>query len=90
MYPQSMFKSKNKKNIKHFHLKIIIFRAVKYCSLLHRRIFVMVVQLPLPSSSGVEKRHDGECRPCIVTLNIAPVCGLDGKTYDNLSVMKCA
>ena len=33
--------SKNKKNITNFHLKIIIFRAVKYCSLLHMLVFVM-------------------------------------------------
>ena len=34
--------SKNKKNITNFHLKIIIFRAVKYCSLLHRLVFLMI------------------------------------------------
>ena len=33
--------SKNKKNIKNFLLKIIIFTAVKYQSILHRRVFVM-------------------------------------------------
>ena len=29
------------KIIKTFHLKIIIFTAVKYCSILHGRVFVM-------------------------------------------------
>ena len=33
--------SKNKKIITFFHLKIIIFTAVKYQSILHRRVFVM-------------------------------------------------
>ena len=41
MYPQSMFWSKNKKNIKNCHLKIVIFTAVKYCCILHGRVFVM-------------------------------------------------
>ena len=33
--------SKNKKNITIFHLKIIIFTAVKNCSILYGRVFVM-------------------------------------------------
>ena len=33
--------SKNKKKITIFHLKIINFIALKYCSILHRRVFVM-------------------------------------------------
>ena len=37
--------SKNKKNITFFHLKIIIFTAVKYHSILRRRVFVMQVSL---------------------------------------------
>ena len=41
MYPQSMFWSKNKKNITTFHLKIVIFIAVKYCSILHGHVCVM-------------------------------------------------
>ena len=32
---------KNKKNIKLFHLKIILFTAVKTCCILHGRVFVM-------------------------------------------------
>ena len=31
----------NKKNIKKFHLKNIIFTAVKYCSILHGHVCVM-------------------------------------------------
>ena len=34
--------SKNKKNIKIFQLKIIIFTAVKNCCILHGRVFVMM------------------------------------------------
>ena len=34
--------SKKKKNITFFHLKITVFRAVKNCSILHRRGFIMV------------------------------------------------
>ena len=41
MYPQSIFLSKNKKNITIFHLKIIIFTAVKYRSILHGHVGVM-------------------------------------------------
>ena len=37
--------SKNKNNIKIFHLKIIIFTAVKYCSILHGHVCVMVILL---------------------------------------------
>ena len=44
---QNIFKpsyvlSKNMKNITIFHLKIIFFTNVKYCCLLHDRVFVMV------------------------------------------------
>ena len=42
--------SKNKKNIKKFHLKIIIFTALKYCNILHGHVCVMsfsVLQLVL-------------------------------------------
>ena len=34
--------SKNKKSINVFHLKIIIFTAVKNCSILHGRVCVML------------------------------------------------
>ena len=34
--------SKNKKNIKNFHLKIIIFTAVKNCSILHGHVFLLL------------------------------------------------
>ena len=40
MYPQSVL-SKNMKIYKKKHLKIIIFTAVKYCSILHGHICVM-------------------------------------------------
>ena len=45
MYPRSMFLSKNKKNITLFHLKFIIFKAVKNLSILHGRVFVLVLIL---------------------------------------------
>ena len=35
--------SKNKENITIFHLKIIIFTAVKYYSILYGRVFVMII-----------------------------------------------
>ena len=41
MYPQSMFLAKMRKNIKKFHLKIIIFTYMKYCSILHGHVCVM-------------------------------------------------
>ena len=43
MYPQSMFYSKNKKNITFFHLKIIIFTALKNHSVWHGHVFVMEI-----------------------------------------------
>ena len=36
------FRAKNKKNVTIFHLKITIFTAVKYCSILHGHVCVMV------------------------------------------------
>ena len=41
MFPQSMFFSKNKKSIKTFHVKILIFTALKNRSVLHGHVFVM-------------------------------------------------
>ena len=40
MYSQSMFEQ-NKKNVTIFHLKIIIFTAVKNCCILYGHVFVM-------------------------------------------------
>ena len=37
-----------KKNITNFHLKIIIFTAMKNCNVLHRHVFVMVESFQLP------------------------------------------
>ena len=42
MYPQFMFKSKNKKNITIFHQKIIIFTALKNLSILHGHFIVLM------------------------------------------------
>ena len=43
MYTQSMFWAKIRKNITVFHLKIIIFIAVKYCSILPGHVCVMLL-----------------------------------------------
>ena len=40
-YPQSMFCSKNKKNIKFFQLNFFIFYNFKYLFILHGHVFVM-------------------------------------------------
>ena len=49
MYPKFMFyREKIRKYQDFFHLKIIVFTAVKSCSILHRRVIVMVqVTCPL-------------------------------------------
>ena len=38
----NQFLSKNKKSITIFHLKMIFFTAVKYCSILNGHVFVMI------------------------------------------------
>ena len=43
MCTHNQYFEQNKKNIKFFHLKIDIFTAVKYCCILHSRVFVMFV-----------------------------------------------
>ena len=54
MYPQSMFLANDKKNIKKIHLKMNIFTAVKYCCILHGRVFVMKVSYGQVSSVQVK------------------------------------
>ena len=49
MYPQSML-SKNKKKIKTFHPKIIVFSAMKNCSMVHGRVFVMLFSVHMSFS----------------------------------------
>ena len=43
MYPQSCFEQKYENNLKKKSLKIVIFTAVKYCSILHGHLCVMKV-----------------------------------------------
>ena len=43
MYPQSMFEAKRKYQTHFFHLNIIVFTAMKNCSLLHRHVCVMIL-----------------------------------------------
>ena len=41
---------------------------------------------------GDTLKHKGECAkkiPCIITLEYFPVCGVNGKTYSNMSSLKC-
>ena len=42
MYTQSMFLSKNKKIVRNFHMKIVIFTGMKNRYMLHGRVFVML------------------------------------------------
>ena len=44
---------KNKKNIKKYHLKMNIFTVVKYCSILHRRVCVMIIMIHENIAFGV-------------------------------------
>ena len=59
VYPRSMFWAKIRKNITFIHLKIAIFTAVKYCSILHGHVCVMYPILQ--STTGV-------CRFLIASL----------------------
>ena len=43
MYPQSMFSAKKMKNIKKIQLKIVILIVIKIRSILHRLVFVMIL-----------------------------------------------
>ena len=47
MYSQSRFLAKTRKNIKTFHLKIIIFSTFRNCCILHGHVFVMVAKMAL-------------------------------------------
>ena len=46
-YPQSMFWSKNKKNIKIFPVKIFIFTAKNNFCIMHGQVFVMYMGTPI-------------------------------------------
>ena len=48
-YPQSMFRSKNKKNIQNFQLKIFQFLKLKNLCLLHGKVFVMSPAITHPT-----------------------------------------
>ena len=52
--PTNYVLSKNKKNVTFFHLKIQVFTPVKYCSILHGRVFIigriLVLTEPVPDN----------------------------------------
>ena len=52
--------SKNKKKYQNFHLKIIIFTAVKYCSILHGHVCVMII------CSDFAENHSFICKKIIL------------------------
>ena len=56
MYPQSMFCTKMGKKVTFFHLKIIIFTALKNRSVLHGRVFVFVDQ---------QQGNETDCSVCL-------------------------
>ena len=57
--PTNYLQSKSKKNIKFFNLKVTIFTAVKYCSILHWRVILMG-----PGNAHLTPRH--EINTCIL------------------------
>ena len=67
MYPRSIFCAKNKKNITIFHLKIIIFRAVKNHCVLHGRVFVMAQYIEL-SFDGACRMGMQACACCVIEI----------------------
>ena len=69
-----------KENYHIFHLKIIVFTAVKYCSILHRRVFVMIGPLIMLSDSNkpiclrTEEVNDVKCTILRLCLIIVQTC----------------
>ena len=66
MYQKIYVLSKNKKNIRIFHLKIIIFIAVKYCRILHGHVCVMTLAYFSVTNLLWQRK--------IVRLNAAQIC----------------
>ena len=65
MYPQSMFLAKIRKTITFFHLKIIDFTAVKYFSILHGHVCVMMqVSFHNHRKNVQSTLHITQTRPC--------------------------
>ena len=55
--------SKNKKNVTFFHLKIQVFTALKYCSIWHGRVFVMMdVKLRTCTIENLDVNTKGQMR----------------------------
>ena len=76
MYPQSMFLAKIRKIFKKFHLKMNIFTAVKYCCILHGRVFVMLCHLhktiklsKLPGYQRTRQKKEISCNECKTNFN---------------------
>ena len=78
MYLQSMFRSKNKIFLKKNHLNMNIFTAVKYCCILHGRVFIMLIEslrcydiscsISGPIVSALTNKYG--CRPVCITGSI--------------------
>ena len=66
LYPRSIFLSKNKKNTTIFHL--IVFTAVKYCRILHRRVIVM--SEPAGIYHSLEKNYFSVNRTSFVNMDV--------------------
>ena len=76
MYPQSMFLSKNKKNIKIFPMKFSIFIAEKNLRILHGQVFVMF--------QAIKALKEERIQTVLINPNIATVQtskGMADKTY---------
>ena len=83
MYPQSMFRANIREISNVFHLKIIIFTAVIYFSILHRRVFVIASEKLMAQEETEEVMHTERCSTLGLVRFCLTLCGISEGTVDS-------